>query len=123
MAYDLKTFGKIRLEGGGFTSGGQAKNNKAVVFGQINVTSYTTGGETVKPEDLGLATLDVVTFDVRTVNNAGTEIAAGTLFSADYINSSNKVLIHADVDAEVTSTQDAVVHFMAFGDEFTADLT
>jgi len=124
MAYDLKVRTRFTVPGVGFNSSGVPVNNKVFVAGELDVTSYTTGGETVNPADLGLTTIDYFGLEVLTVNDAGTEAAAGTMTVAHFIPSTNKVLIHTDVDTEVTSTQDATVRFLAVGDSaLTAELT
>lgn len=119
-----------RLSSGGSRSGrdtsGNVKNNKLVVWGKINVTSYSTGGETVAPKDLGLSNIDFITTDVRTTGAAGTtEPTASAQFKADYIQSTNKLLISADIDTgtEVTSTHLSTVYYLAAGDSLVADLT
>lgn len=103
------------LVGAGFDSTGTPVQSKMRVWGELNVTSYTTGGETVSPADIRLETIDFINFDVRTVNDAGTEPAAANLLNARYINSSQKVMIKLDENTEVTSTQDASVMFDAVG--------
>lgn len=124
MAYDLKVRTRFTIPGTGFDSSGTPKNDKVFVAGELDVTSYTTGGETVTAADLGLSTVDVITFDVRHVNDAATEPTASNQLTAHYIESTEKVMIKLNEDAEVTSSQDANVRFVAVGDSGTvANLT
>jgi len=114
--------GRIGTARSGRDTSGNQKNNKVVVWGYINVTSYTTGGETVAPKDLGLNTIDFITFDCRTANNAATEPATGAMLDVGYIRSTNKVLIDVN-ETQVTSTQAATLTYLAAGDAAVADLT
>lgn len=116
MAYNVTTTYKSPLLGGGRSQSGAAVHNKTVVAGVINVTSYTTGGEVVNPQDLGLETLDEIFFNVRTLNDAATVPAAATIGLAAYNRTLNKMIVNTTGTTEVTSTQDAVVGFLAIGD-------
>jgi len=125
MARTIVEQGRIGTVRSGRDKDGAIKNGKVLVWGHIDVTSYTTGGETVAPKDIGLSTIDFITFDVRTVNDADTPPSDGVTFGANYIQSSNKVIIDVALKTgtQVTSTQDAELYYFAGGDAAVADLT
>lgn len=116
MAYTVRTTYRSPLLGGGRTQSGLAVNNKTLVAGVITVSSYTTGGETVNPQDLGLETMDEIFFNTRTLNNAATVPAAATIGLGAYNRTLNKMILNTTGTTEVTSTQAAVVGFLAIGD-------
>ena len=105
---------------------GSVKQNKLVVWGKIAISSYSTGGEVIAPKDLGLAAIDFITTDVRFAGAAGTTEATGTAqFYANYITSSNKLIIADDIDTGTQSTNTHVltVFYLAAGDTLVSDLT
>lgn len=120
MAYDIRVNFRTWIPGAGFNLSGVAVQGKQVAVGQIDVTSYTTGGETVNAQDLGLETVDAIVFDVERVNNANTEPAASNLLTAQYIRTTSKVMIKLDENNEVSTTQDARLYFIAIGDSALA---
>jgi len=61
MATDVKIRFRSFLPGSGYDGSGNARQGKTNVRGRIEVTSYTKGGETLKPQDLGLNTVDDLT--------------------------------------------------------------
>lgn len=125
MARIIHEMGRIGTARAGRDVSGASKNNKVVVWGYINVTSYTTGGELVAPKDLGLETIDFITTDIRTVQDTPLEPAIAALFLSNYIRSTNKLIVSIDVssDTQVSSTQDATIGYLAAGDAAVADLT
>lgn len=116
MAFNVTTTYKSPILGGGRNQSGLAVRNKVMVAGVVNVTSYTTGGETVNPQDLGLETLDSIYFNVRSMNNALTEPLAATIGLAGYNRTLNKLMVNTTGTTEVTSTQKAIIGFLAIGD-------
>jgi hypothetical protein len=127
MAADVKITFRGFLQGvGGHTTAGVSKSNKVLVTGEFNVTSYTASGEPLSAADLGLSTIDSLTFDVRTVNDAATVPASGAIPMAAYDQTGSRVIINIDhgADTAVTTGQDAVLKFIAIGDSAqVADLT
>lgn len=127
MARVIHEMGRIGTVRSGRDENGATKTGKVLVWGKINVTSYVTGGEVVAPKDLGLENIDFITTDIRTVNNAATEPAIAALFLANYIQSTQKLIVSidssADAGSQVTSTQAAEIFYLAAGDAVMADLT
>lgn len=126
MARVIHEMGRIGTVRAGRDASGAVKSNKVVVWGRINVTSYATGGEAVAPRDLGLDTIDFIKCDVRTTGAAGTtEPSNGAPFGADYIQSTQKLMIYPALDdgTEATSTHLSTVYYIAAGDATVADLT
>jgi hypothetical protein len=122
MAYNVTTTYRSPLLAGGKSSTGAAVQNKTLIFGVINVTSYTTGGETVNPQDFGLETIDQLLFNVRTLNDAATVPAAATIGLAGFNRTLNKMIVNTTGTTEVTSGEDAVVGFLAIGDSAGAPI-
>ena len=54
MAKNVKIRSKFTIPGTGFTSAGVAVNNKTIVVAEVDITSYTSGGEPVVAADFGL---------------------------------------------------------------------
>lgn len=116
MAYNVTTTYRSPYLAGGRNQAGAAVRNKTLVAGVVNVTAYTTGGETVNPQDLGLETMDEIFFNVRTMNDAATVPAAATIGLAAYNRTLNKMIVNTTGTTEITSGEDAVVGFLAIGD-------
>lgn len=124
MAYNITTTFKSPLSIGGRDQSGVAVNGKVMVAGRVNVTSYATGGEVIRPCDIGLLTIDEIFFNAESFNNAATVPAAATIGVVGYIRSTSKMLINTTGTTENSNTQDAVIRFMAIGDDAAApDLT
>lgn len=60
MARTVQTRFKSSLPGSGFDSAGSAKQGKRRVSGVISVTSYTDGGVSLTPNDIGLSAIDFI---------------------------------------------------------------
>jgi hypothetical protein len=58
MAKSVRETFRQYLPGAGKDTLGNPKQGKTRVVGQISVTSYTTGGETLTPRQLGLTRID-----------------------------------------------------------------
>ena len=117
MAYTLQIRSRTWLPGQGFDSSGNAVQGKQMLTGTITISSYTTGGESVEPKDLGLSTVDHATWQVVNANDATVPVAT-TPFTATYNGTGNLLFINtnASTQAEATSTQTAVVNFTVIGD-------
>lgn len=122
MAKNVRVTFKGTVPGVGQTTAGIAINKKTLVAGRIGVTSYTASGESLLPEDLGLETVDVLTLDVESVNNAATVPASGAIPLAAWDRSSNLLIVNIDhgADTAVTTGQACVVRFVAVGDSSLA---
>lgn len=114
MARTVKINARYRPQMGGFTTSGTPRQGKEMVWGLIDITSYTTNGETIAPTDLGLTTIDHVSFTVKSV--AGADVAATAEASAVYRPVADLLLVFASAATQVTSTNAAEVTFFACGD-------
>ena len=65
MAKSVAVRFRDRHAGGGFDSAGDPKQGKTDVRGIVTVTSYSRGGESLTPIDLGLSAIDHL--DLRVV--------------------------------------------------------
>lgn len=120
MAYNITITFKSPLLGGGKNQSGVAVNNKTIVSGRINITSYATGGEVIRPTDIGLDNIDEIFFNAESFNDVATVPAAATIGVVGYIRSTSKMLINTTGTTENSSTEDAVIRFMAIGDSSAA---
>jgi len=120
--FDVSVRFRSALPGAGFSSTGAANANKTMVSGTIDFT-YLTGGLVVGPNDLGLDTIDMLTFG-QVQANGDTAPAAGAPFSATYTaaaGGSGKILINTNATTQVEAGQTAgTLSFIAFGDSALA---
>jgi hypothetical protein len=117
MAFDVTTRSITSLTGGGKTIGGVASNNKAVVVGDIDITSYTAAGEVISAQDLGLTTLDVLLVSVVDVD--GSAPAATQICEANYDRTTDKLLL-SDGTVNADPNTSGQVRFVAFGETASA---
>lgn len=101
--------------GAGFDINGNVKTGKQLVHGRMTISSYTTGGMNLAAADLGLTTLDHISFNVVNANN-GTAQTATNPFSAVWTGSKVIIVTNNTTQAEATAAQTAVVTFAASGD-------
>lgn len=107
------------LPGGGWTTGGSPKQGKTIVYGEVKTNSYVQAvvagslGISLLAQDLGLTTVDVVTFDVKSINGADPTVADATV--AQWLRTLEALSITVD-DAQLTAGQEATVGFVACGD-------
>lgn len=126
MAKVVTTVFKFNLPlGAGHNVDGSVSNDKVIVGGQINITSYTASGEPLRPHDLGLSTIDYIGLDARSVNDAVTEPVASAMILAGYDDVQQLLVIVGDHDGNtpVVTGEDANVRFLAVGSALTANLT
>lgn len=102
------------LPGGGFSTGGAPKQGKTLVWGKIDVTSYTTNGMNLSNLDLGLTTVDAVHFSVLDIN--GSDVAQGSIAGGQWRRDAGVVQFYSDASTEVTATQTVEAGFVAVGD-------
>jgi hypothetical protein len=65
MAKSVRETFRQYLPGAGKDTLGNPKQGKTRVVGEINVTSYTSGGEALTPRELGLTRIDWMNLRVR----------------------------------------------------------
>ncbi len=120
MAFDLRVQGRITLGGGmgGFSTTGAAKNQKVLVWGEIDITTYTAAGEPVTAADFGLSTVDFVQISPNTVDTAQASTDLPQIGNYDYI--AQQVVVH-DGDGVINECGSACqVKFIALGDSALA---
>lgn len=114
-----KIFSRSPLEGPGFNAAGEPRPNKVQVVGEIN-ENYVTGGIVVSPHQLGLTTIDYISFSVVSTADAGNVPTAAATPLAMYIYATNKVLVvtdsGTDAGAEATNDENVVLRFVAQGE-------
>lgn len=125
MAFDLTTRIRGNLDGlsaaGGHTSSGGASNTKTVIVGEINITTYTAGGEPVTAADLGLDTLDCILLEVV---NVDTSLATVTnIHKVNYDYTAEQILCWDGAAFATIPGTSARVRFAAFGDVAVPELT
>lgn len=120
MAKTVRISYKTALPAGGKTASGVSVNNKTLVGGRINVTSYTAAGEPLSAADVGLETIDHIFFNVESVNNAVTEFAAANPGWANYNRTNATMVVISDATTANVTGQAAVVRFLALGDSNAA---
>lgn len=117
MAKNVKIRFHSFLPGVGFDSSGNPKQGKTRVTGQISVTSYVKGGESLPARDLGLTTVDALS--LRVADESG-NASAQSLRAAVYVKSVNQFYL-IDIASTGTPTEYAgarteTVEFVAEGD-------
>jgi hypothetical protein len=122
----VRTLAKDRLEGGGHTIAGIAKNNKTRVVASVTGT-YNTDGVAVYAVSLGLEAIDVLLVTQVTLNSAAPSAAAPATGQYLAVSGSNGLLMfhtNASTQAEATDSQAFSCTIVAFGDSADApDLT
>jgi hypothetical protein len=105
------------LPGAGKDTTGNPKQGKTRVVGQINVTSYTTGGEALTPRQLGLERINWI--NLRCQNEVGAP-DAGEVRKAAYNQTDDVFYLYRRADGgEVNEYADAAtetVEYQAEGD-------
>ena len=123
MSLDVKILGKITLGGGmgGHTTGGVAKNEKVLTWGELT-GDYVTGGVDFVVADVGLTgTVDFISFQEVTMIDAGTVglIEDDTSIRAQFSEPDGQIIMQTvdNAGTATESTQTAyVVNFLALGD-------
>lgn len=112
MAKTVQILGRSYLPSSGFNTSGTPKQGKTHTWGVVTITSYTANGEPVSANDLGMTSLDFVTFSVDAVD--GAQPAANAEVSAVYRYTDAKVVVF-EAAADVVDTS-ATLRFFAVGD-------
>lgn len=78
MARSVKPTFKQWIPGSGRTVGGVPVQGKTRTVGRISVSSYSSEGESLKPADVGLSTIDFISLKVReeAIGAADTRLAS-----------------------------------------------
>lgn len=122
MAIDVRTLSHTPLALTGRTAAGAVSNNKAMVTGDIDITTYTASGEPLLAVDLGLTVIDALFFEV--LDSDGTVASVSQIFNITYDRTNELLLIWDSNDAATVTGSNAQVRFLAFGDSAAApDLT
>jgi hypothetical protein len=118
----IKILGKFTIPGGGSTLTGVAKNNKVMIWGELEGEYDAAGnGINLTPRGgaataFGLETLDHLSLTVKTSN--AVDAAATVLQSAQLAVDADNVFVSID-DAEGTEPTDShavIISFFAIGD-------
>lgn len=134
MAVDgnIKILFRRNLPGAGFNSAGVPVQGKTEVVGIFEVTTasgWTAAGEPLKPQDLGLTSIDFIDFSVVSVNDAATAPTNVTgMLIANYNYAAQTVIVNIINDsgsgttdlASVTAGEACVLRFLAYGDSAAA---
>lgn len=122
--YNVFELGRSRVQGGGSTLAGGAKNDKVLIWGHIDYT-YNTGGLVVPPNRLGLSTLDVIVFG-NVFGPADAAPTAAQPWHAVYTaiaEGSGNIIVTDDAGTEQTDSTASSLSFIAIGSALNADLT
>ena len=118
MARTVRETFRQYLPGGGRDVLGNPKQGKTRVVANINVTSYTQGGEDLAPIDLSLTTIDHI--DLRVVNECRNMEGSNAWIQAVYADAVNQFyLVNTDMSGDRTELAGAateVVTVIAEGD-------
>ena len=119
MTHAVKVLYRTHLPGAGSQQDtGTAQTGKQMVVGSINVSAYTTSGEVIRPNELGLHTVDYISFDSREQTTAYHYFWQHTTFKL-------RTWTFAATPAELSGTTDlGELSFVAVGDSVAnAELT
>src|SRR3990172_9710330 len=112
MANDVKIRFRSFLPGAGFDSSGNPKQGKTRIVGEVAVTSYTEGGETLAPADVGLSNVDWIELNVR--DETGSP-SAQTLRRAVVVQSVNQFyLVREDLAGAIVEYAAAATETLDF---------
>jgi hypothetical protein len=124
----IKQLGRVLLPGGGNTTTGKQKQQKAMVWGTIACTYVSTGvalnGVNGTIKALGVETLDFIDFELRAYNGAA---ASGEeLHQVAFNRSTNKIFTLENVgDNTVIACTDGDIlelRYLAVGDAHSVDV-
>ncbi|KKL45798.1 hypothetical protein LCGC14_2352000 [marine sediment metagenome] len=118
MAIDVRIRSITALTSGGKTIGGVASNEKAMVVGDIDITTYTSGGELINAPDLGLTSIDGL--HVSVVDVDGTVPSATQICGWGYDRALSLLLLVDGSGGVTDAGSNAQVRFVAFGDTASA---
>ena len=122
MAIDVRVRSRTPLMVSGHDVNGAVVNNKTMVQGDLDITTYTTSGEPIVPKDFGLTVIDALFIDILDVD--GGVSSTSSILIGNY-DRTNELLLLWDGNGGVTvAGSNAQVRFLAFGDSAAApDLT
>lgn len=114
MAKTVKPTFKQWIPGAGRTIGGVPVQGKTRVVGRISVTGYSQMGESLKPTDLGLTSIDSLTLRVRDESAGGVDNRR-----AVYSSSAQQFYListAASTNSEYAAAATEEIEFVAEGD-------
>lgn len=116
MANDVKIRFRSFLPGSGVDSGGNNKQGKTNVRGRIEVTSYSRGGESLTPADVGLTRIDDLTLTLEEPISGSDP--AESRRSVGYSRSAQEFYINTGgpTEGELAAGTAVNLSFDAFGD-------
>jgi len=118
MANKVQFRRNTHLPGAGFDAAGNPVQGKQRVVGRITVTTYSRGGETLKPSDVGLRTIDYI--DIKATEAVSGN--SGAPVTVHYSASGQEFYVLEGRD-ELGATKNPVLSFVAEGDSAaTVDL-
>lgn len=122
MAIDVRVRSRTSLLGSGRTSTGAVVNNKTMVQGDLDITTYTGSGEPLVPRDFGLTVIDAIFIDILDVD--GGVIATDSILVGNYDRTNELLLLWDGNTGVVVAGSNAQLRFLVFGDSAAApDLT
>lgn len=112
MSSSYRIRARQHIPGGGHDSNGRPRQGKVAVWGKINVTNYAHGGETLRPSDVGLKTIEWIDikFDNAVGGNSGSQPR-----EAHYSYVDQQFYLLED-NVQIAATADPVLSFHAVGD-------
>jgi len=113
MAKTVQILGRSYLPGPGFNTSGSPKQGKTQTWGIITMAPYTVGGEPVSPNDLGLTTIDHVSFTIKQLTGAEvTAVEASVIWQS----TANEVVVFKTAATQAAAGDNPVLTFFAVGD-------
>lgn len=114
MAIDVTIRSTTSLMRGGYNSVGAAANQKAIVVGDIDITTYTANGEPINATDLGLITIDA--FHVSVIDVDGSLPTATNIHNWGYDYAGGLLLLFDGAGGVTDAGTSGQVRFVAVGD-------
>ncbi len=127
----IKELGRFSLPGGGHTTAGVPKNNKVLVWGEIQASYVSTGIDLAAMggvEALGVSTLDFITFETRYSGATAIDPTSDLQYLSNLAVDENKIFVADQLgasDPAIPSDGDLVtLRYLVLGDtNAVADLT
>jgi hypothetical protein len=114
MAIDVRVRSHTSLPRGGFNAVGAASNSKAIVTGDIDITSYTASGEPIVAADLELINIDALHVSVLDVD--GALPTATNIHNWGYDYAGGLLLLFDGAGGVTDAGTSGQVRFVALGD-------
>lgn len=119
----IKELGRVTIPGGGRSTSGAARQNKVIVWGELNATYVSTGinlSALGGVAALGVTTLDFSKFEAKYVD--GNDPATVTLFAANLATDEDKIYVLDDIGggAKPEDAEIIVLQYFVIGDSNAA---